>query len=281
MMRRYLWRAIVYLLLVSWALFILVPIYWAVITSFKTELDVYLGPKFIPWVDFQPTIRTWKKFFTTEWYALSRPLTNSLIVASASAFFAVVMGTMAAYALTRFHFHFGPFRNQDILFWIVSQRMMPPIVTVLAIFIILRTLNLLDTHAGLIIVYIAFNLPLAVWIMRNFFAQLPPSIEEAAMVDGASTWQIFARIVIPMTLPSLAATFLICFVFAWNEFLFALILTFHKAQTIPILIAAQHFQRGPQWWDISALALIAIAPAMAVALGLQRYLIRGLIPMER
>lgn len=280
-MRHYLWRTVVYLLLISWALFILVPIYWAVITSFKTELDVYLGPKFIPWVDFEPTMRTWKKFFTTEWYTLSKPLTNSLIVASASAFFAVVMGTMAAYALTRFRFRFGPMRNQDILFWIVSQRMMPPIVTVLAIFIILRTLNLLDTYAGLILVYIAFNLPLAVWIMRNFLAQLPPSIEEAAMVDGASTWQIFSRIVIPMTLPSLAATFLICFVFAWNEFLFALILTFNKAQTIPILIAAQHFQRGPQWWDISALALIAIAPAMAVALGLQRYLIRGLIPMER
>jgi multiple sugar transport system permease protein len=115
-------------------------------------------------------------------------------------------------------------------------------------------------------------------VMHNFLAQIPLSIEEAAMVDGASRIQIFFKIIIPMTLPSLTATFLLCFIFAWNEFLFALILTFSDARTVPILIASQHFQRGPQWWDISVLSTLAIAPVIVIALILQRYLVKGLIP---
>jgi multiple sugar transport system permease protein len=270
-----------YTLLIAWAIFVSFPIYWTITTSFKGEADVYLGPKYFPWVDFQPTLKAWKRMLTVEKDMVLRPLTNSMIIATISSLLAMIFGSMAAYGLTRYQFKLGPLRNRDILTWIVSQRIMPPIVTVLALFLILKVVNLLDTQAGMILVYTAFNLPLAVWMMRNFLVQLPPSIEEAAMVDGASSAQTFFRIVIPMTLPCLAATFLLCFVFAWNEFLFALFLTYNKAQTMPLLIAAQHFQRGPQWWDISVLAVIAIAPVVIIALFLQRYLVKGLIPLGR
>ncbi|TET48705.1 carbohydrate ABC transporter permease, partial [Candidatus Aerophobetes bacterium] len=240
-----------YLLLIAWAVFVVFPLYWMLTTSFKSKLDVFLGPKYIPWVDFKPIVQWWIRIFTVEREEVIRPLINSIIVASISSLLAVLLGTMAAYGLTRFKFKFGPLRNHDILVWIVSQRMMPPIVIALALFLMFKVVNLLDTRVGMTLIYTAFNLPIAVWMMRNFLSQIPISIEEAAMVDGASRSQIFFRVVLPLTLPSLAATFLLCFIFAWNEFLFALILTFDKASTMPILIASQHFQRGPQWWDIS------------------------------
>jgi multiple sugar transport system permease protein len=277
-------KILTYTLLVSWAMFALFPIYWTVTTSFKEKLDVFLGPKYVPWADFKPVLKWWKRIFTVERSEVIRPFKNSIIIATISSLVAVLLGTMAAYGLTRFRFKLGRLGNQDILVWIISQRMMPPIVTVLALFLMFKTVSekyLIDSLLGMILVYSSFNLPIAVWVMRNFLSQIPLSIEEAAMVDGASRTQIFFRIIIPMTLPSLTATFLLCFIFAWNEFLFALLLTFSDARTVPILIASQHFQRGPQWWDISALSILAIAPVIIIALSLQRYLVRGLIPMKR
>ena len=270
-----------YGILIVWTVIVLFPMYWVVTTSFKEKLDVFLGPKYVPWIDFRPTTKWWVRIFTVERRELVTPFINSVIVAGVSSLLASLFGSMAAYALTRYKFRFGPMKNDDMLLWIVSQRMMPPIITALAVFLMFRVTNLLDTHFGLILIYIAFNLPLAVWIMVNFLSQIPQSIEEAALVDGASRAQAFFRVVIPMVLPSLSATFLLCFVFAWNEFLFALILTYSKAQTMPILIAMQHFQRGPQWWDISALSALAVLPPIAITIGLQRYFIKGLVPIGK
>lgn len=274
-------KIVLYSILLIWAGVVIAPLFWLITTSFKDRLDVYLGPKFIPWVDFKPTARWWIRIFTVERNALLKPYANSLIIGSVSAFFSTLLGLAAAYALTRFRFRFGFMKNDDILFWIVSQRIMPPIIIVFAIFSMYRTLGLLDNHFGLILVYIAFNLPLSVWILTNFLGQIPPSVEEAALVDGAGPITILFRVVVPMMLPSLTATFLLCFVFAWNEFLFALILTYSKAQTVPILIASQHFQRGPQWWDISALSVLAVLPPVGVTIALQRYFIRGIIPISK
>lgn len=270
-----------YVVLIAWTLVVVAPLFWMVTTSFKDKLDVYLGPKYVPGVDFQPTTRWWVRIFTVERDTLLRPYVNSLIIAGTSAVLAAGLGTMAAYALTRFQFKFGPLKNEDILFWIVSQRIMPPIIVVFAIFLMYRVTKLIDTHIGLILVYVVFNLPLAVWLMSNFLSQIPRSVEEAAMVDGASPATTFFRVVIPMILPSLTATFLLCFVFAWNEFLFALILSYSRTQTVPLLIAAQHFQRGPQWWDISALSTLAVLPPVAITIALQRYFVRGLIPIGK
>ncbi len=271
----------VYCILLVWAFVVIAPLFWLLTTSFKEKLDVYLGPKFMPWLDFKPTTRWWFRIFTIEKDSLLKPYANSLIVGAISAVGSTFFGLMTAYALTRARFKFGFMKNEDILFWIVSQRIMPPIIIVFAIFSMYRTLGLLDSHVGLILLYTAFNLPLSVWILANFLGQLPPSIEEAAVVDGAGPLTILFRIVVPMMLPSLTATFLLCFVFAWNEFLFALILTYSRAQTMPILIAAQHFQRGPQWWDISALSVLAVLPPVGITIALQKYFIRGIIPVGK
>jgi multiple sugar transport system permease protein len=150
---------------------------------------------------------------------------------------------------------------------------MPPIVTALALFLLLRTVGLLDTRTGLVLVYVAFNLPLATWLMHNFFRQVPASLEEAALVDGATRARALWHVVLPVSVPGLVATFLFCFLFAWNEFLFALILTFNRARTLPILIAAQHTQRGIEWWSLSAMSLITLLPAVLITLLLQGYLL--------
>lgn len=269
---------LIYLALSAWGVLTLFPLYWMVIASFKEPLAVSQGATFIPWVDFQPSLHAWRAILLgIERETVGGPLTNSIVIGLASTVLVVITGAMAAYGLTRFQVRAGPMRNQDVLFWIVSQRMMPPIVTGLALFIMLRLFGLTDTRTGMILVYTAFNLPLAVWLMHNFFRQIPPDLEEAALTDGASRAQILWRIVLPVSLPGLAATFLFTLVFAWNEFLLALILTFSRARTMPIMIAAQHSQRAIEWWSLSAMSIITILPVVLITIGLQRYLVTNVL----
>ena len=143
-----------------------------------------------------------------------------------------LLGSLAGYALTRFHYRVPvlKWRNSDIAFWIISQRMLPPVVVILPYVIMYRVLGLLDTHFGMILAYTVFNLPFAVWILRDFFAGLPLDLEESAMIDGASRLQAFRLIVLPLAAPGLIATFLFCLMFAWNDYLFALMLTFSRAR---------------------------------------------------
>lgn len=270
--------ALIYVALGAWGLFAIFPLYWMVIASFKEPLAVSQGATFIPWVDFHPTLAAWRAIlFGIERETVGRPLANSIIIGLSSTLLVVVVGAMAAYGLTRFQSQAGRLRNDDVLFWIISQRMMPPIVTALALFLMLRVVGLTDTRVGMILVYTAFNLPLSVWLLHNFFRQIPPELEEAAFTDGASRWQILWRIVLPVSLPGLVATFLFTLVFAWNEFLLALILTFDKARTMPILIAAQHTQRAIEWWSLSAMSIITILPVVVITVGLQRYLVTSVL----
>lgn len=267
-----------YALLIVWSLVVVFPLYWLITASFKDPLAVSQGPRFVPWVDFKPTLAAWVTIFSgVEKESVSGPLLNSLFVGTLSTALAVAGGAAAAYGLSRFPVRLGPLGNQDVLLWIVSQRIMPPIVTALALFLMFRVAGLLDSRIGLALVYAAFNLPLATWLMHNFYRQVPISIEEAARVDGASRSQLLWRVVLPVSAPGLVATGLLCFIFAWNEFLFALILTFSESRTLPILIAAQHNQRGIEWWTLSAMSLITIAPVVLVTLLLQRYLVTNLL----
>lgn len=172
--------------------------------------------------------------------------------------------------------------NNDIVFWFVSQRMFPPIVTAFALFLMYTEVGrmgfkLVDTYIGLTLAYIAFSLPIVVWLMRDFFAALPVEVEEAALVDNVPSWRIFFGIVLPMSAPGLAATFMITLAFVWNEFLFALFLTNSKWQTLPILVAGQNSQRGDEWWAVAAAALIAIIPMMVMAAALSRLMRSGLL----
>ena len=167
--------------------------------------------------------------------------------------------------------------NNDIAFWLISQRILPPIAVVIPMFVLYQQIGLLDTQLALIITYVATNLPIAVWLLRDYFSTLPIELEESASVDGASVYRIFRSIVLPISVPGLVATFLIVLVFAWNEFLIALILSTANAQTMPLLVAAQNATRGPQWWAMSVLILIMIVPVVAMAVVLERYISRGIL----
>jgi len=208
-----------------------------------------------------------------------RHFRNSLIAASGGTFFSVLVGAMAGYGLSRFRYRWPVLNwdNDNISFWVISQRFLPPALFVVPFLIAYSNLNLIDTHLGLIIAYTMFNIPFAVWIMRDFFNGLPVDLEESARVDGANRWTAFMRIVLPLSAPGLVSVAIFSFVFSWNEYLYALMLTNFEAITMPIFIAGQNTQRGVEWWYISALALTAIVPVVLIGLLLQRFITRGLV----
>lgn len=196
--------------------------------------------------------------------------------------YAFILALALAIVSSRFKLPGPVLGNDDIVFWFVSQRMFPPIVAAFALYLMYTEMGklgfkLVDTYWGLTFAYIAFSLPIVIWLMRDFFAALPIEVEEAAMVDNVPTWRIFFGIVLPMSKPGLIATFMITLAFVWNEFLFALFLTNSKWQTLPILVAGQNSQRGDEWWSISAAALVAIIPMVVMAGLLSRLMRSGLL----
>jgi len=269
---------ILYAILIFWAFIVLFPFYWMFTTSFKRPLDVNRVPRYIPFVDFQPVPDHWQFLLVTQQEQTVRQFRNSVIAASFSSIVVVILGSMAGYGLSRFKYYWGRlgWRNDNIAFWIISQRFLPPAVLVIPFLMIYSFFRLIDTHFGLVLAYTAFNIPFAVWIMRDFFNSLPIDLEESARVDGASRMQTFLRIVIPLSTPGFVTVALFSFVFAWNEYLFALMLTNFNAITMPVYIAGQQSTRGTEWWYISALALISVAPVMLIGLFFQRYITRGL-----
>jgi multiple sugar transport system permease protein len=200
--------------------------------------------------------------------ALGAPLL--LAFGSAIAIFAILAQTIGR----RFTRSMG---NSDIAFWLISQRILPPIAVAIPLYVLFQQVGLLDNIVALIITYVAANLPIVVWLMRDYFAALPRELEESAAVDGASIYRIVRSIVLPISVPGLVATFLIVLVFAWNEFLIALVLTSAEAQTMPLQVAAQNATRGPQWWAMSVLILIMIAPVVIMAILLERYITKGIL----
>jgi multiple sugar transport system permease protein len=167
--------------------------------------------------------------------------------------------------------------NSDITFWLISQRMLPTIAVIIPIYILFQQLSLLDTRWALIIAYTTVSLPLVIWFMGDYIRNIPIELEESAFIDGASRYLVLWRIILPLAVPGLIATFLIVLVFNWNEYIMALFLTRADAQTMPLLIAAQNATRGPQWWNISLLVLLMIAPLVVLAIILERYIARGLL----
>jgi multiple sugar transport system permease protein len=193
-----------------------------------------------------------------------------LAIVSAGAVFLLLAQTIGR----RFRRSLG---NNDIAFWLISQRILPPIAVVIPLYVLFQQVGLLDTQLALILTYVATNLPIVVWLMRDYFAALPIELEEAASVDGASVYRIVRSVVLPIAVPGLVATFLITLIFAWNEYLIALLLSSARAQTMPLLVAAQDATRGPQWWAMSVLVLIMIVPVIAMAIALERFISRGIL----
>ena len=246
------------------------PVYWLVTISLKREIDQFAYPP--AWFVFEPTLEHYSDAFRGSFTAF---FLNSVTLATGSTIAALLVGVPAAYGLARFDWPRN--WNENIAGWILSTRMLPPIVTIVPLFLMLREARLLNSLVGLTIVYTAFNLPFVVWMMRGFFDEVPREIEEAAMLDGETPVGVLLRIVLPLVKPGLAATAVFCLIVAWNEFLFALILTqTESAMTLPVGIASRVTQYEIKWGAMSAAGVVAMLPVLIFASVAQRYLVRGL-----
>ncbi len=255
------------------ALLFFFPIYWAISNSLRKPAETFtvagLG---VPFLDFTPTLENWvKQASVPEAYSA---FGNSLVIAVLSVLIALALGLPAAYALARFRFR--KIKNKDLTIWFLSQRVLPPVATAVPFFIVFSALDLLDTRAALILVNATFILPFVVVIVRQTFQDLPIELEEAALVDGGSHFVAFFLVALPLALPAIAAAALIMFAFAWNEYLFAVILTIKEAATMPVHIAGGVDTRGVQFWFVAVRSLIAMIPPVLIALLAQRYIVRGL-----
>jgi ABC-type glycerol-3-phosphate transport system permease component len=250
----------------------LVPVFWIINNSFKTRNEIIASKPI--WFPKKPTLRNYDKIFFPEPGELSgwNGIRNSIIAASSSTVLALIFGSIAAYAFSRFNFK----GKENIAFWALSTRMFPPAATVVPIFRIFSWLGLIDKHVTLTIAYLVFNLPFAMWMMRGFFNDIPREIDECALVDGCGRIGSLWRVVMPLALPGLATTAIFCFLFSWNEFLFALVLTRAKAQTYPVLVTTFLGVKGIQWEYMSAYGSAGTIPIIVLALVVQKYFVRGL-----
>ena len=263
--------------LVAWAVFIIAPFLWALSTSFKSDNGVVGGATYIPFLEYEPSLEGWSSLFrdtSSGGISMQGPYLSSLLVSFVSSGFALALGTLAAYGLSRFTFRAGPLGNNDITFFFISQRIMPPAILAIPYFLLLQFTGLLDTHVGLILVYIAMLLPIVVWIMVDFFNTVPIELDEAALIDGCNPIQAFYRIILPNCAPGLVVSALLCLIFSWSDFFFALTLTFAKVQLLPPTIVILNSNKVP-WWSLSASALVSVLPLVIVAFVLERYLARG------
>lgn len=246
---------------------ILFPSIVLFLTSFKTEVDALSFPP--KWI-FTPTINNFTEIFHGS--PIIKYMINSIIVASLNTGVSLVFGSMAAYSLARFRFK----GSDNITFWMLSIRMMPPVVAVIPLYIIMRNLRLLDTPWCLVIAYLTINLPFVVWMMKGFFEEIPREIEESALVDGCSTFEVFRIIALPLAAPGLAATGIFTFIFSWNEFLIALILTGTKSVTLPVGMIGYMKETGINWGYMTAGGILALIPVIIFALFAQKNLVKGL-----
>ncbi|HXF64831.1 MAG TPA: carbohydrate ABC transporter permease [Caldilineaceae bacterium] len=255
-------------IMLFWVLF---PFYWAFLNSIKHPADTF-EPSWIPFLQFQPTLEHWRSELAIR--ETRQALRNSTIISVGAATLASVLGVLAAYALARFRFR--RIDNGSITTWFLSQRVLPPVVVVIPFFLLMRQLKMLDSVWALVLLNATFTLPFPVIILSQMFRELPIELEEAAMVDGASRFQAFLRVALPLVVPGLVATWIICMAFSWNEFLFGLSLTTKNAIPMPVIIAGAEHTRGVQFWFVGVRVLLTMLPPTLLALLAQRYIIRGL-----
>ncbi|MBO0662914.1 carbohydrate ABC transporter permease [Jiella sp. MQZ9-1] len=259
------------------------PIYYWTSVAFRDGRDIFSRPPKI--FDFSPTLDNFQKVFGIHFgqgsltvtpgggnFYMAPRLWDSIVIGVGSTILAVAIATLAAYALSRIHFR----ARHSFVGWVLSTRMMPPVAVAIPMFFMYKTLGLLDTYLGMILIHALMNLPLAVLLMKSFFDDVPKEIDESAVVDGASRWLIFRRIVLPMARGGIAATAVLCFIFSWTEFLFALTLTQTQIKTVPVVSTTFVTSVGTAWGNMAALGAAAIVPAFIFVLAVQRHLVRGL-----
>ncbi len=295
-----LWKRIAGVVVIGYALIAMAPLIWIFMTGFKSPPDSISYP---PKIVFEPTMEGYVNLFTTRtrqtpeyieslgppdtWYeeivrkrdmVIAGPskfgerFMNSVIIGFGSTFLSVFLGTLAAYAFSRFKV---PLKD-DLMFFILSTRMMPPIAVAIPIFLMYRTLGLSDTHLGIILLYTAVNISLAVWLLKGFIDEIPREYEEAALIDGYTRLQAFTKVVLPQAATGIAATAIFCLIFAWNEYAFALLLTSGTAQTAPPFIPTIIGEGGLDWPAVAAGATLFLIPVLAFTILLRKHLLRGI-----
>ena len=245
----------------------LLPVIWLLMTSFKKPVDVYAMP---PKIIFSPTLENYVTLFVERNFL--HYLKNSIVVSFFATFICVFLGALVSYVLSRYRIK----KKENIAFWFLSLRMLPPIAVILPYYLLFRNLGLLDSRTALILVDITITLPFSVWMMKGFFEEVPIEYEEAAMVDGCTRFQSFLRIILPLVRPGLAATAVFSLIFTWNEFLFALILSGEGAKTLPVGVTGFVTFEGIKWGLLAAGGIFIIAPILIASLFIQKNLIRGL-----
>ena len=259
-------RRLLYTLVIVLVVLVMFPFVWMLTLSFKTDADIFAFP---PKLFFVPTLDN----YTALWDGnFPRSFANSAIASTVSTLLALVAGVPGAYALSRTAMR----SEKSLSLLILSSRMAPPIAFTIPYFLVYRNLGLLDTLTGLIIIYLTFNLSLVVWLMRSFFDACPRSLEEAAWIDGASLWQGFVKIILPLSGPGLAATAILCFLYSWNDFFFALILTRTEAMTAPVAVVNFMNYEGWEWGKIAAGGTMVMLPVLVFSIVVRRFLIQGM-----
>ncbi|NJM91741.1 MAG: carbohydrate ABC transporter permease [Rhodospirillaceae bacterium] len=258
--------ALRYIVAIALTLFFIFPVYWLFIISFKTPDEIFAFPPV--WYPESIQFANYRVLFKdgdaeTVW--------NSLILAGVSTVIAMVLGTMCAYSLVRFKTG-----GENLAVWIISQRMMPPIAIAFPIFLLYVFFGWVDSFHGLVVLYTAFSLPYVIWMMRGYIEDLPLELEESALVDGCTRWEVLWKVVFPMVRSGLFATAVFTFVFAWNDFLFALVLT--RTEFITYTVQVTHYFGGQSnfWAKIAAMSVLGTIPVFFAVATLQRYLVRGI-----
>lgn len=266
-MLKYLSRFLVYILVIMAVLLSIAPIVYIAITSFKEpELTFAIPPVW----NFQPTLKNYEEVLSSTNFG--KYFANSIFVALAATGIALFLGTLAAYGFSRFRF-----RGH---FWLkmssLIPQMLPPIAIVVPLYVLFSRLDWIDTRQALVISYLTFTIPLSTWMMIGFFDDVPIELEEAAMIDGCSRFGALIRVSLPLAIPGMAATAILAFLYCWNEFLYAVILTGRDARTLPVIITSFMTNKSVLWGRIAASGTLVLIPVLIFALFAQRYLVRGL-----
>jgi multiple sugar transport system permease protein len=246
--------------------FFLFPLFWLATLAFKTPAEYFSSPPV--WLPSKPSLIHLETLLRTKGIDSFK---NSMIIASGATLVAIAVGTPAAYSMARFRTG-----GDNFAIWILSQRMLPPVIIILPVFILFRTLKFVDTHHGMILLYAAFNLPYVIWMMRGYFQDIPKEIEDSALVDGCSHLQTLWKITLPLSMAGLLTTAAFTFIFAWNEFLFAVVLTRVNAAPVTVAIAGMFGSQSSFLGQVSWLSWISMLPIMFITIIMQRYFTRGM-----
>ena len=274
--KRLLQRTLLYLAVLVIVVWTVAPYVWLIISSLSYRIDLLQVP--LRWIPSRITLDNYRELFVSSGGAnvnallFLRSLKNSSIIAFSATFTALVLGIFSAYAMARLRF---PGSNVSMALMMTAQ-LLPPIAIVIPIYVLLRRFHLLDTHMGLVLVYLSFILPLVVWLMRSYFASIPSELEDAARIDGCSRLGALFRVILPLSGPGLVSVAVFAFIAAWNEYLYAFILTSVDAKTLPVLIGEFSTKLGLEYLRIAAAGVLASLPPVLLALVFQRFIMRGL-----